>query len=53
MISGVTSGEGTMSDKATLKAFYLLEGQIVTLLAERSHSRGYKNTQGKWSRIHL
>ena len=41
MISGVTSDEGTISNKATLKTFYLLEGQIVTLLDERSHVHGY------------
>jgi hypothetical protein len=37
MISGVTSDEGIVSNKATLKTFYLLEGQIVTPLDERSH----------------
>jgi hypothetical protein len=44
MISGVTSDDGNVSNKATLKTFYLLEGQIVTLLDERSHTHGYKYT---------
>ena len=53
MISVITSDEGTISNKATLKTFYLLEGQVVTLLDERSHVYGYKYTQGKWSRFNL
>ena len=44
IISGVTSDDGIVSNKATLKTFYLLEGQIVTLLDERSHTHGYKYT---------
>ena len=44
MISGVTSDVGNKSNKATLKTFYLSEGQIVTLLDERSHTHGYKYT---------